>query len=397
MPQSASQPLINASPKRITLLGATGTIGENTLDIIRHSPDKFTLFAASAHKNLAAMQRIIAEFRPNYVTMSDYEALQALKQSPEAALTTVLDTENSLSELAALPCDMLVHGIVGASGIAPLYQAVENGHNIALANKESLVCAGHLLMPKILQKGLDIYPVDSEHSAIFQLLKPLDTHAVESVTLTASGGPFLHTALADFPAITPEKAVKHPNWVMGAKISIDSATMANKGLEVIEAHYLFGLPVEKLQVVIHPESIIHGMVSLCDGAMLAHLSTPDMRTPIAYAMHGGEYQKTPATKLDFTQVASLHFMPVEAERFPLFSLCINAMKAGPAHMICLNASNEIAVQAFLERRIPFTAISALVAHMLESCTNRNLPRIEDVLTFDKECRIQAQQQVIQQC
>jgi 1-deoxy-D-xylulose-5-phosphate reductoisomerase len=379
------------APKRITLLGATGTIGENTLAIIAHNPQHFKLFAASGHSNVTQMLSIIAQHQPSFVTMSDPDALLALKQAPIDSGTHIIDSPNALCEMAAMGCDMLVHAVVGAAGLAPLNAAISQKQSIALANKESLICAGHIIMPQIMQQNIALYPVDSEHNGIYQLLKHQDPAQVKTITLTASGGPFLDMDLADFKNITPAQAVKHPNWHMGAKISIDSATMMNKGLELIEAHYLFSAPPAQLDAIIHPESIIHGMVSMADGSVIAHLSQPDMRIPISYALFGGKCNNTPAPTLDFSKLSQLRFRAIEADRFPLFGLCKQAMDAGPAAILCANAANEIAVAAFLAEKISFCDIAKTVNSALQKHEKKHLPAIEDVLACDAEYRRLTQQ------
>lgn len=383
--------------KRVVILGVTGTIGKNTLDIIRQYPDQFELLGVSAHSNIDALLPIIAQFNPQYVALSDVTAQARLKDRLKNTPTTVIDGENALSGLASLPSDIMVHGIVGAAGMRPLYAALKEGRNIALANKESLVCAGHIMMPLVKKNACTLYPVDSEHNAIFQLCAHTRKEEISAITLTASGGPFRTRALDSFKDITPKEAVNHPNWSMGAKISVDSATMANKGLELMEAHYLFDTAPDDLHACLHPESIVHGLVHLRDGSVLAHLSMPDMRIPIAYALHAGARPSAPAQTLDITKLRSLNFEPIDAARYPVFGLCTQAMRSGPWAMIALNAANEIAVQAFLDARISFTDIECIIGRTLEQTHATNLPTMDDVLAYDQSARRLAETEVSSLC
>lgn len=385
--------LESAPRKRVIILGVTGTIGKNTLDIIAKNPDQFELLGVSAHSNIDALVGIIQQFAPRYVALSDRAAQTALKDKLAGHAITVIDGEDALTTLASMPSDIVVHGIVGAAGMRPLYAALKEGRSVALANKESLVCAGHIMMQLVKQHGSTLYPVDSEHNAIFQLCAHARKDEISAITLTASGGPFRTRALGSFDSITPKEAVNHPNWSMGAKISVDSATMANKGLELIEAHYLFDTKPDDLHACIHPESVVHGLVHLRDGSVLAHLSVPDMRIPIAYALHAGARPSAPAQTLDITTLSSLNFEPIDAARYPVFGLCTQAMRDGPAAMVALNAANEVAVQAFLEERIGFTGITKVIHAVLEKAHATSLPTMDDVLAYDHEARTLAHTEV----
>lgn len=398
MPRTASpiQPEANLR-KRVVILGATGAIGQNTLDVLRQHPDQFELYGVSAHANTAALLPILKEFSPKFVAVSDPTAAREFAHNISSSRCTLLDGDDALMKLAALPSDIVVHGIVGAAGMRPLYAALLAGRPVALANKESLVCAGHIMMPLVKEHGSALYPVDSEHNAIFQLCAHTRADEISTITLTASGGPFRNRPLESFASITPKEAVNHPNWDMGAKISIDSATMANKGLELIEAHYLFGTAPDNLQACIHPESIVHGLVHLRDGSVLAHLSIPDMRIPIAYALHAGRRPSAPAETLDITRMGSLHFGPMDTQRYPLFGLCTQALLSGPWAMTALNAANEIAVKAFLENRITFPDIHRVVETVLSHCNATPLPTLDDVLAYDRTARDVAETEVKTLC
>lgn len=377
------------------MLGATGTIGKNTLDIMAQHPDKFELLGISIHTNYAAALEIIKTFSPRYVATTDPHAARMLRA--ENTASDIIDGENAISELASIHCDMLVHGIVGAAGMQPLSNALKASSTVALANKEALVCAGHIMMPLLRACGGMMYPVDSEHNALFQLMEHTQRNDISRMTLTASGGPFLTRALESFGSITPQEAVAHPNWNMGAKISVDSATMANKGLELIEAHYLFGTAPEMLDAVLHPQSLVHALLSLRDGSVLAHLSTPDMRLPLAYALHGGNRPVAAAKPLDITALSNLEFHPIDAVRYPMFALARTALREGASAMTCYNAANEMAVQAFLGGRIRFTDIHHTVAETLAKQASQPLETLADVLAFDTNVRNLSTQIMSQIC
>ena len=377
----------------LTILGSTGSIGTSTLDVVARHPERFRIFALSGHSQTAKLAEQCIAFRPQYaVTANEAQAAELRAQLAAAGChTKVLHGEQALCNIAAAPeTDGVMAAIVGAAGLPPTLAAARAGKTIYLANKETLVVSGSLFMQTAAQSGARILPVDSEHNAIYQVLPPekgyLKHNGVQSIILTASGGPFLHTDLADFPDITPEQAVKHPNWQMGRKISVDSATMMNKGLELIEAHWLFDCPPEKLETVIHPQSVVHSMVRYADGSVLAQMGTPDMRTPIAYCLGLPERIASGVPPLDFTTLSALTFETPDYRRFPCLELAYQAMQAGGGVPCVLNAANEIAVAAFLAGRIRFTDIAHTVRHCLEQDFSGSHHSLEGLLDLDAAAR-----------
>ena len=377
----------------LTILGSTGSIGTSTLDVVARHPERFRIFALSGHSQTAKLAEQCLAFRPQYaVTANEAPAAELRAQLAAAGCQTeVLHGEQALCDIAAAPeTDGVMAAIVGAAGLPPTLAAARAGKTIYLANKETLVVSGSLFMQTAAQSGARILPVDSEHNAIYQVLPPekgyLKHNGVQSIILTASGGPFLHTDLADFPDITPEQAVKHPNWQMGRKISVDSATMMNKGLELIEAHWLFDCPPEKLETVIHPQSVVHSMVRYTDGSVLAQMGTPDMRTPIAYCLGLPERIASGVPPLDFAALSALTFETPDYHRFPCLELAYQAMQAGGGVPCVLNAANEIAVAAFLAGRIRFTDIARTVRHCLEQDFSGSHHSLEGLLDLDAAAR-----------
>ena len=377
----------------LTILGSTGSIGTSTLDVVARHPERFRIFALSGHSQTAKLAEQCLAFRPQYaVTANEAQAAELRTHLAAAGCQTeVLHGEQALCDIAAAPeTDGVMAAIVGAAGLPPTLAAARAGKTIYLANKETLVVSGSLFMQTAAQSGARILPVDSEHNAIYQVLPPekgcLKQNGVQSIILTASGGPFLHTDLADFPAITPEQAVKHPNWQMGRKISVDSATMMNKGLELIEAHWLFDCPPEKLETVIHPQSVVHSMVRYADGSVLAQMGTPDMRTPIAYCLGLPERIASGVPPLDFAALSALTFETPDYRRFPCLELAYQAMQAGGGVPCVLNAANEIAVAAFLAGRIRFTDIAHTVRHCLELDFSGSHHSLEGLLDLDAAAR-----------
>ena len=377
----------------LTILGSTGSIGTSTLDVVARHPERFRIFALSGHSQTAKLAEQCLAFRPQYaVTANEAQAAELRTHLAAAGCQTeVLHGEQALCDIAAAPeTDGVMAAIVGAAGLPPTLAAARAGKTIYLANKETLVVSGSLFMQTAAQSGARILPVDSEHNAIYQVLPPekgyLKHNGVQSIILTASGGPFLHTDLADFPAITPEQAVKHPNWQMGRKISVDSATMMNKGLELIEAHWLFNCPPEKLETVIHPQSVVHSMVRYADGSVLAQMGTPDMRTPIAYCLGLPERIASGVPPLDFAALSALTFETPDYRRFPCLELAYQAMQAGGGVPCVLNAANEIAVAAFLAGRIRFIDIAHTVRHCLEQDFSGSHHSLEGLLDLDAAAR-----------
>ncbi|VEJ22321.1 1-deoxy-D-xylulose-5-phosphate reductoisomerase [Neisseria animaloris] len=383
----------------LTILGSTGSIGESTLDVAARHPDKFRIFALAGHKQVNKLAAQCERFKPCFAVVADAEHAAALEQLLESAdcQTEVLYGGQALIEVAsASEVTGVMAAIVGAAGLPSALAAAKNGKTIYLANKETLVVSGALFMETARANGAKVLPVDSEHNAVYQVLPQdysgrLNVHGIQSIILTASGGPFLDTDLSTFDHITPAQAVKHPNWSMGQKISVDSATMMNKGLELIEAHWLFNCPPDKLEVVIHPQSVIHSMVRYLDGSVLAQMGNPDMRTPIAYCLGLPERIESGVGALDFGKLSVLTFREPDLNRFPCLKLAYDAMHAGGGASCVLNAANEEAVAAFLAGKIRFTDIARIVAHCLEQGFSDGLNDIDSLLAQDAQTRAQARQ------
>ena len=382
----------------LTILGSTGSIGESTLDVVSRHPEKFRVFALAGHRQVDKLAAQCKQFRPEYAVVGDagHAAELEKKLKQEGISTQVLYGSQALIDVASADeVSGVMCAIVGAAGLPSALAAAQKGKTIYLANKETLVVSGALFMETARQNGATVLPIDSEHNAIFQVLPRdytgrLNEHGINSIILTASGGPFLNTDLSTFDNITPEQAVKHPNWSMGRKISVDSASMMNKGLELIEAHWLFNCPPEKLEVVIHPQSVIHSMVRYRDGSVLAQLGNPDMRTPIAYCLGLPERIDSGVGELDFGALSALTFQKPDFDRFPCLKLAYQAMNAGGAAPCVLNAANEVAVAAFLDKRIKFTDIAKVVAHCLAQDFSDGRHDIEGLLAQDAQTRRQAE-------
>ena len=383
----------------LTILGSTGSIGESTLDVVSRHPEKFRVFALAGHRQVDKLAAQCKQFRPEYAVVGDagHAAELEKKLKQEGIDTQVLYGSQALIDVASADeVSGVMCAIVGAAGLPSALAAAQKGKTIYLANKETLVVSGALFMETARQNGATVLPIDSEHNAIFQVLPRdytgrLNEHGINSIILTASGGPFLNTDLSTFDSITPEQAVKHPNWSMGRKISVDSASMMNKGLELIEAHWLFNCPPEKLEVVIHPQSVIHSMVRYRDGSVLAQLGNPDMRTPIAYCLGLPERIDSGVGELDFGALSALTFQKPDFDRFPCLKLAYQAMNAGGAAPCVLNAANEVAVAAFLDKRIKFTDIAKVVAHCLAQDSSDGHHDIEGLLAQDAQTRRQARE------
>ena len=383
----------------LTILGSTGSIGESTLDVVSRHPEKFRVFALAGHRQVDKLAAQCKQFHPEYAVVGDagHAAELEKKLKQEGISTQVLYGSQALIDVASADeVSGVMCAIVGAAGLPSALAAAQKGKTIYLANKETLVVSGALFMETARQNGATVLPIDSEHNAIFQVLPRdytgrLNEHGINSIILTASGGPFLNTDLSTFDSITPEQAVKHPNWSMGRKISVDSASMMNKGLELIEAHWLFNCPPEKLEVVIHPQSVIHSMVRYRDGSVLAQLGNPDMRTPIAYCLGLPERIDSGVGELDFGALSALTFQKPDFDRFPCLKLAYQAMNAGGAAPCVLNAANEVAVAAFLDKRIKFTDIAKVVAHCLAQDFSDGRHDIEGLLAQDAQTRRQARE------
>jgi 1-deoxy-D-xylulose-5-phosphate reductoisomerase len=378
--------------KVITLLGGTGSIGASTLDVVARHPDRFALHAVTASRNVEALAAICARFRPRYAVVAEPQRLPSLREALAAAgaPTVAMGGAEALAEVACAPeVDTVVAAIVGAAGLVPTLAAAGAGKRLLLANKEAVVCAGRLLMDAVRAGGGTLLPVDSEHSAIHQCLAGAQVAGrdVRRLILTASGGPF--RGRSDFSGITPAQAVAHPNWAMGRKISVDSATLMNKGLEVIEASWLFGFAPERIDVVVHPQSVVHSMVEFADGSVVAQLGTPDMRTPIAYALAYPERIASGAESLDFTRLGSLTFEAPDPARFRCLALAYEALRCGTARTAALNAANEVAVEAFLEERLPFAEIAPVIEDTLNALAAPEPDSLEAVLAIDADARRQA--------
>ncbi|MBX9637394.1 MAG: 1-deoxy-D-xylulose-5-phosphate reductoisomerase [Nitrosomonas sp.] len=380
--------------RQITVLGSTGSIGESTLDVIARHPDRFQAFALTANHSVEKMLAQCQRFQPRFAVMLDTASAGQLADAIKAAgiQTEVLAGIESLEKVASLPeVDAVMAAIVGAAGIRPTFAAARTGKLVLLANKETLVMAGRIFMDLVKQHNATLLPIDSEHNAIYQSLPHhfngnLAAAGISRILLTASGGPFRRAPLESLASVTPEEACAHPNWDMGQKISVDSATMMNKGLEVIEAHWLFEAPPEKIQVVIHPQSVIHSMVAYVDGSVIAQLGNPDMRTPIAHAMGFPERIESGVSALDMFKVAHLDFEEPDFKKFPCLKLAYQALAAGGNMPAVLNAANEIAVESFLKRRMPYTAIPAMIAHAMETVRQEEMVTLDDVLKTDTLAR-----------
>jgi len=381
--------------KHIAILGSTGSIGVNTLDVIRAHPSRFKVAALTAGKQIDRLAQQCVEFKPAIAVVADADGaarLQKLLLEQKMNTQVLYGPQALVSAVTDSGCDTVMAAIVGAAGLVPTLAAAKAGKRVLLANKEALVMSGNLFMQAMKEGGGELLPIDSEHNAIFQCLPPQFSKApnpslgVEELWLTASGGPFRNIPLEQLVAITPDQACAHPNWVMGRKISVDSATMMNKGLEVIEAFWLFGLPLEKIKVLIHPQSVVHSMVRYRDGSVIAQLGQPDMRTPIAYGLAWPERIDAGVAPLSLTQLAALSFNEPDLIRFPCLSLAFAAAKAGGTAPTVLNAANEIAVGAFLDGSMPYLHIPVVVEKVLNAMPVINADSIECILDTDTQAR-----------
>lgn len=377
---------VTDGPRRVTILGSTGSVGRNTVDLIARNREAFTveaLVAASSVEALAAQARDLGARR---AVIADATRYRELKDALAGTSIEPAAGPDAVDEAADLPADWVMSAIVGAAGLSPTLAAIRRGAVVAFANKECLVCAGDLLMREVQQHGATLLPVDSEHSAIFQVFEFAQATQIEKIILTASGGPFREFDRAAMARVTPKQAVAHPNWSMGAKISVDSATMMNKGLEVIEAHHLFRMPSERIEVLVHPQSVIHSMVAYTDGSVLAQLGTPDMRTPIAYALGWPNRIPAPTPRLDLAQLGRLTFEPPDEGRFPALALAREVLRLGGGAPTILNAANEVAVSGFLAGEIGFLDIARSVEETLRVLPHTEPATIDDVRCLDIEAR-----------
>ncbi len=387
--------------KKVALLGATGSIGDSTCAILRKHPEHFKLYAISAHSNWQKALKLIQEFKPRHVVVTSQESHRAIQQAIKPGLTELHFGANALDALVQEPeVDMVVAGIVGSAGMSSVLAATHAGKTLLLANKESIVAAGALVMPLAKKTGAQIIPLDSEHNALYQCL-PQDYQTgsrpkqVSHLTLTASGGPFWSKPLSEFEAITPAQAVAHPQWDMGAKISVDSATLMNKGLEVIEAHWLFQMPEKDIKVVVHPQSTIHSLVHYIDGSVLAQLGTPDMQIPISYGLGMRDRLSNGGAFLDLIALSRLDFLAPDEAKFPCLALARAAIKSGGTAAVILNAVNEISVAAFLSKQIKFMDIPKINAAIMDRFEIAQVESLAQITAIDQEVRALAQQMILQ--
>lgn len=376
----------STAPKKVSILGSTGSIGTSTVDLLLRNPDDFKVIALTGNSNVKLLAEQARLLKPEFVCVADPQNYAALKDELSDLNIEIGAGEGAVIEAAQRDADWVMASIVGAAGLAPTLEAVKRGITVGLANKESLVCAGDLMMECVSQHNATLLPVDSEHNAIFQVLDFDKPESIEKIILTASGGPFRTFSLDDMQIVTPEQAVAHPNWSMGAKISVDSASMMNKGLELIEAYHLFPVAEQYIDILVHPQSVVHSMVSYVDGSVLAQLGSPDMRTPIAYALAWPERMSAPSPKLDLAEIAQLNFERPDTERFPALRLAREALQTGKSAPCVLNAANEEAVSAFLKRQIGFLDIPAVVEETLSQFDHQSMASIDDVLWADKKAR-----------
>jgi 1-deoxy-D-xylulose-5-phosphate reductoisomerase len=382
--------------RKISVLGSTGSIGKSVVDIVRRSGGRLKVVGLAAGRNVGLLAEQIRELRPGKVAVFAQDLAQQLQgliadvpDPPE-----ILFGKDGYKALASMEeADLVVSSMVGAAGLIPTIAAIDAGKDVALANKETLVAAGPLVMRMVGEKGVRLLPIDSEHSAIFQCLQGYRPEQVRKIILTASGGPFRERAGEDLSAITPEEAVAHPNWSMGAKISVDSSTLMNKGLEVIEARWLFDVPPERIQVAVHPQSIIHSMVEFVDGSILAQMGIPDMRVPISYALMWPERLELDLPSLDLFSMGGLTFEPPDLDAFPCLRLAFRALEMGGTATTVLNAANEVAVEAFLQRRIPYLAIPEIIERVLSDISPQEMEGLDQVLQDDALARLKAEQYV----
>ena len=376
----------NDAPRRISILGSTGSIGTNTIDLIERDPASYRVEALTAYRSVELLAEQARKFDARFVAVADPDKYADLKSAMSGTDAEIAAGPDAIVEAAARDADWVMAGIVGAAGLEPTLEAARQGAVVAFANKECLVCAGDLMLEEIAQSGATLLPVDSEHNAIFQVFEFDRRATVEKIILTASGGPFRDRTRDEMKNVTPAEAVAHPNWDMGAKISVDSATMMNKGLELIEAYYLFGLPEDRIDILVHPQSIIHSMVAYVDGSVLAQLGTPDMRTPISYTLAWPQRMEAPSARLDLGDIATLTFEAPDSERFPALRLARAALKTGGSAPTILNASNEEAVAGFLAEKVGFLDIPRIVEETLEKMPGSDIRSVEDVLAVDAEAR-----------
>ncbi len=372
--------------KKVTVLGSTGSVGCSTVEVLLSSLEDIKVVALTAFRNVKLLAKQAKRLEAELAVIGDPSLYDELKTLLKGTGVDVACGEQAIIDAAALQADWVMASIVGMAGLKPIMKALCHGGIVAIANKEPLVAAGHLITETMHRNKARILPVDSEHNAIFQVFEENNRDAIVRVILTASGGPFRTWSMIDMSGATPDQAIAHPNWVMGKKISVDSATMMNKALEVIEAHHLFNLPAGKIEIIIHPESIIHSMVEYSDGSILAQLGAADMKTPISYALAWPSRMKTPGRRLDLDMMGKLTFETPDAARFPAISLAYQALDAGPYACVALNTANEVAVEAFLNKKIGFTYIAGITDNVLQKTESCDLKSIDDVIRLDNKVR-----------
>ncbi len=373
--------------KRVSILGVTGSVGQSAADIILSAPDRYDVDVVTAHRDVKGLAASAVRLRAKRAVIADENALSDLRvELSGSGIEVSSDIENAVCP----DTDLTIAAILGVAGLRPLMHAIEHSAAVAIANKEPLVAAGAIVMAHAKAQGCQILPIDSEHNAVFQVFDASQRAGIERIILTASGGPFRAWSKEQMASATLEQALKHPNWDMGQKITIDSATMMNKGLEVIEAHHLFDMSADKIDVIIHPQSTVHSMVEYVDGSVLAQMGASDMRTPIAYALGWPERIATPGARLDLKALSRLDFEAPDTDRFPALSLAYDALRSGPCACIALNAANEVAVEAFLKRAISFPDIVVIVQRVLDGVEEKRVSGLEEVLEFDHIYKAQAQ-------
>jgi 1-deoxy-D-xylulose-5-phosphate reductoisomerase len=385
--------------KNVVVLGSTGSIGRNALSVLSNFADRFSVFGLSSHTNMGLLKEQIKKFKPKKVVITDHQSFQSSIDSLRSLQEEENDTEmffgtDGLKKLCSDPeVDLVINALVGSAGLIPSFEAIESRKDLALANKEALVMAGELLTQRAKEKNVKILPIDSEHSAILQCLSSGKKNEVKRLILTASGGPFLKRKKTDLKNIKVEEALSHPTWEMGKKITVDSATLMNKGLEVIEAHWLFDMPPDKIKVLIHPQSIVHSLVEFVDGSLIAQMSIPDMRIPIQYALFYPERLPTNNRPLDLAQIKTLSFYEPDQKKFPCLEICYQAIDAGGTAPTVLNGANEVAVEAFLEGKISFVDISKIVKKSLKRHQVKDSPNLDDILNADRWAREESNRQI----
>lgn len=386
MPSLPQAAVTAVEPRSVTILGSTGSVGCSTIDLISHNRDAFTVEALTANTRVDLLARQAREFGARRAVIADPDRYGALKEALSGTAIEVAAGPRAVVEAATHPTDWVMSAIVGAAGLEGTLAAVRRGAVVGLANKETLVCAGELMVREVQRHGSTLLPVDSEHNAIYQVFDFEARDAIDRLILTCSGGPFRTWTRGQMAAATPDQAVAHPNWDMGAKISVDSATLMNKGLELIEAHHLFAMPESRIEIILHPQSVIHSMVGYIDGSVLAQMGDPDMRTPIAYALAWPERMPAPVERLDFAALARLTFEAPDPERFPALRLARESLRSGGTAPTVLNAANEVAVAYFLKGELPFLKIAGVVERTLESLPVASLDSLDRVNEYDREAR-----------